>query len=330
MAKKRVSPEPVLRYGQPLWAASTLIAGVRLGVFGAIGMKSLTAAQLAKRCGASARGTFALADALAALGYLRFRGGRYSNSPAAKEYLLPGGEMYFGDMLLLLGEMMGQWSRLDESVRKGGPIARGRRTAQGAAAFTRAMAANSRLNAPAIAKLFSLRGVGSLLDLGGGPGVHSLQFCRENAGLRATVFDFAETLRETRKVLSPHREFERITLHAGDVLTDPLPGRFDVVWISHLIHSMGEGDVRKVLRKAAGAVVEGGRIIIHEFLTNEKRPGPPFASLFRLNMLCATPEGRTYSREELEGWLAGLGFGSFRVRMVPPARASGLIIAKKK
>jgi len=101
-----------------------------------------------------------------------------------------------------------------------------------------------------------------------------------------------------------------------------------VVWMSHLLHSMGEGEVRRLLRKAAKALLPGGRIIIHEFFTHENRPGPPYPVLFRLNMLRGTESGRTYSREELKRWMAALGLGRFR-DMDVPGGPSGLLAAFK-
>ncbi len=329
MKNKALSPEPILKHGRALWEACALISGVRLGVFQALRRGPRTAADLARRCECSRKGMHALADALAAHGYLGFRRGRYGNTRLSERYLLPGGETYQGDILLHQGLLLEGWSRLDESVRKGGPLAFRRRTAGQAAAFTRAMASSASLTAPVLADVIPLKGARTLLDLGGGPGIHSLHFCRRNPGLRATVFDFPETLREARRILSPHPEFSRIRLHPGDAVADPLPGPVDVVWISHLIHSMGEGEVRRVLRKAARALAPGGRLVIHEFFTFEGRPGPPFPALFRLNMLRGTPAGRTYSREELMCRLAGLGLGWFRSMPVPPRGLSGLLIACK-
>ncbi|MHC4916228.1 MAG: methyltransferase [Planctomycetota bacterium] len=326
---ERSSPAKILGQGAAMWEAQALLAGVRLGVFAALEDGPRTAAQLARRCNCSRAGLTALAEALAAHDYLRFRGGRYANSALAARYLLPGKPAYLGDMVLHQGQLVDRWSRLHEAVRKGRPVGPPRRrTPESAAAFTRAMASNSGLNAPAVARLVSLRGARTLLDLGGGPGIHSLHFCRANPRLEATVFDFPETLRETRKILAPHPEFERITLYPGDVLRTRFPGRFDVVWLSHLIHSMSEREVRRLLARAVRALNPGGRIVIHDFFRNEGRPGPRFAALFRLNMLVGTPGGRTYSRAELKRWLQSLGLARFTARPVPPQGVSGLLLAR--
>ncbi len=270
----------------------------------------------------------ALADALAAHGTLGFRKGRYLLAPLSRRWLLPGGETCLGDILLHQGLLLEGWSRLDESVRTGRPTGRRPRTAEGAAAFARAMASMAGLTAPVLAGLLRLEGTLFLLDLGGGPGLHSLHFCRRNPRLHATVMDFPETLHETRRILLPHPEFGRIRLHPGDVLKDPLPDGVNVVWMSHLIHSMSPAEVRRLLRKAARALLPGGRLILHDFFTHEDRPGPPYPALFRLNMLRGTPAGRTYSRAELKRWMARLGLGRFRDMDVPRG-PSGLLIAVK-
>jgi SAM-dependent methyltransferase len=325
---KNPTPQFILKHGPALWEACALIAGVRLGLFEALRDGPLDARTLARRCRSSLRGLPALADALAAHGYLDFRRGRYLLSPLAKRYLLPGGDTYLGDILLHQGVLLEGWSRLEESVKTGRPGRRRPRTPEAAAAFTRAMASMASLTAPVLADLLRLEGSLFLLDLGGGPGLHSIHFCRRNPALHATVMDYPETLDETRRLLSPHPEITRIRLHPGDVLEDPLPGQMDVVWMSHLLHSMGEGEVRRLLRKAAKALLPGGRIIIHEFFTHDNRPGPPYPALFRLNMLRGTESGRTYSREELKRWMTALGLGRFR-DMDVPGGPSGLLAAFK-
>jgi SAM-dependent methyltransferase len=323
---KNPAPESLLKHGRALWEACALVAGVRLGVFEVLRGGPLDAAALGRKCRCSRRGMEALADALAAHGTLDFRRGCYLLSPLAKRYLLPGGETYLGDILLHQNVLLDGWARLDESVRTGRPMGRRPRTPEDAAAFTRAMASMAALTAPVLAKSLRLEGSLFLLDLGGGPGLHSLHFCRRNPRLHATVMDHPETLDETRRSLAPHPEITRIRLHPGDVLEDPLPGRVDVVWMSHLIHSMGEGEVRRLLRKAAKALLPGGRLIIHDFFTHEDRPGPPYPALFRLNMLRGTTAGRTYSRKELKRWMSQLGLGRFMDRDVP-GNPSGLLIA---
>lgn len=43
--------------------------------------------------------------------------------------------------------------------------------------------------------------------------------------------------------------------------------------------------------------------MIHEFILDDDRISPLFPALFSLNMLTGTPEGRSYSRSELEDML---------------------------
>ncbi len=325
---ERPSPEPILKHGRAIWESCALIAGIRLNVFEALRAGPLSAVRLARKLRCRLRGIHALADALASHGYLEYGGGRYRLPPLSRVYLLPGGETYMGDILRHLGDLLEGWSRLDESVRTGRPVARRRRTPQEAAAFTRAMASLARITAPLLARMLRLDGTLFLLDIGGGPGLHSLHFCRRNPRMHAIIMDSPDTLEETRRILRHQPEITRIRFQPGDALKDPLPNRMDVVWMSHLIHCMGESDVRRLLRKARGALLPGGRLIIHEFFTHEGRPGPPYPSLFRLNMLRGTTAGRTYSREELKRWMARLGFRRVKSMDLPPPGTSGILIAR--
>ena len=55
--------------------------------------------------------------------------------------------------------------------------------------------------------------------------------------------------------------------------------------------------------------------MIHEFILDDDKTSPPFPALFSLNMLTGTPEGRSYSRGELEMMLAEAGVG--KIEMLP-------------
>jgi hypothetical protein len=98
-----------------------------------------------------------------------------------------------------------------------------------------------------------------------------------------------------------------VSFHGGDYTQDGLPGGFDVVWLSHILHSEDPETCHEVVRRAAGALNTGGLILIHEFILDEDKTRPTFAALFSLNMLLAAPGGRSYTRGELTGMLTSAG-----------------------
>jgi hypothetical protein len=49
-------------------------------------------------------------------------------------------------------------------------------------------------------------------------------------------------------------------------------------------------------------VAPGGRIVVQENTVEGDRTQPKEAALFAINMLTATPGGRTYTETEIRGW----------------------------
>ena len=98
----------------------------------------------------------------------------------------------------------------------------------------------------------------------------------------------------------------------GDYLTDRIPGRYDVAWLSHILHGEGPADCENIIDKAVSALEPGGLILVHEFILDDTRDGPLFPALFSLNMLLGTPHGQAYAEKEITGMLEKAGIGQIR------------------
>ena len=69
--------------------SAALRAGVELNVFGALGQKGATAAEVAKSCNVPERGVRILCDYLTILGLLQKSNGTYSHTPTSAVFLDP-------------------------------------------------------------------------------------------------------------------------------------------------------------------------------------------------------------------------------------------------
>src|SRR3954452_6011883 len=85
-------PQPLLDTHVAMLLARAVIEGTRLGVFDALAMGPLVAAEIAARCVSQPRATRKLLDALAGCEYLRFEAGRYALTPLARKWLLADAE----------------------------------------------------------------------------------------------------------------------------------------------------------------------------------------------------------------------------------------------
>jgi len=81
---------------------------------------------------------------------------------------------------------------------------------------------------------------------------------------------------------------DRVRVRVGDLRTDELGEGYDLVLVSAICHMLDEDENRDLLRRCSKALAPKGRIVIREFILDPNRAGPPFATLFALNMLVGT------------------------------------------
>jgi len=152
-----------------------------------------------------------------------------------------------------------------------------------------------------------LDGVRRVLDVGGGSGAYAAAFAGAKPGLEAVVFDLSEVLPLTRRFLAEAGMLDRVGLVAGDYERDALGRDFDLVLLSQILHSQPPHANRALLGKAAAALRPGGQLVVQEFIMDEDRAGPPFNTLFALNMLVNTEAGDTYTGAEVQDWMEAAG-----------------------
>jgi SAM-dependent methyltransferase len=291
-----------------------IISALELDLFAAIGKKSWLIPDLAKTLRVNDRGLDILCRNLAMCGLLRKRGVRYRNSRLAATQLNRTHSAYRGAYIELIKNHWEDWLRLTESVRTGLPV--DHETTEDAEyrrQFTWAMHHRSKDVAPKVARGISLRGARTLLDLGGGPGTYALAFLQRNARLQATVCDRPAALEVARQVATGTRAGTRLSYLPLDFMTDPLEGRYDVIWYSNVLHIYSAAENLALFKRILPVLNPGGRLIIQDaFLRDKEGIYPADASLFAVTMLLFTHAGNTYSLRDTTKWLRQAGFGSVK------------------
>ena len=292
-----------------------LIAALELNLFTAIGTDAWTIPDLARDVKVSERGLAVLCRNLAMAGVLKKTGETYRNSRLGATALNAHHPAYRGDYLQLITSHWADWGRLLESVKSGLPLDHNepdepdyRRR------FTWAMHHRTLETAPKIAAQINLRGARTLLDLGGGPGTYAMAFLAKNPTLRATVCDRPAALDVAKEIASTHKAGARLAYLPLDVMTEDIPGTYDVIWYSNVLHIYSPKDNQVLFRHALAALNPGGRLLIQDaFLHDRNGLFPEEASLFAVSMLLFTERGNTYSAAETRAWLTDAGFERIRV-----------------
>lgn len=292
-----------------------IFTALDLDLFNVMGHRIWSIPPLAKRLKVSSRGLHILCRNLASVGLLVPTLGRYRTSAMVNRYLQTTSADYRGDYLALMQRQWQEWSHLTEVVRTGVPVdSQEPETPEYRRSFTWAMHHRSLEPSQQVAKQISIKSARSFLDLGGGPGTYALAFLQNNPKLQAMVMDRPAAL-EVAQILAKQFSVEsRLSFQAGNFIDDNIPGKYDIVWYSNVLHIYSPSENLKVFRKIKQALKPGGRLLIQDtFLINPQGLRPLETNLFAVTMLLYTDTGNTYPIQEVRRWLHESGLNRTRV-----------------
>ncbi|HEX7229929.1 MAG TPA: methyltransferase [Candidatus Binatia bacterium] len=305
--------------------------GVQLSIFDTLQDTALSSHQIGTRLGLEPDATELLVNALASMGLLEKERENFSLTEVARRYLLKSSSEYLGGMIRFDASLWNCWEKLPEAIRSGKPV----RTPDmyqsdpnETEIFIDAMDSlvNARGDPEALASALDWTKVNTLLDVGAGPATSPIALCRRFPNIHATIFDLPGTLRFTERYIREAELGGRIELISGDYRSDRIPGYYDVIFLSNIIH--GENVEKNVvlMKKLATNLKPRGRIVIKDHILDETRAGPAVGAIFSLLMLLTTDGGRSYSYAEIRSWLEGAGLKHVRQIDLPPPLTSSLVI----
>jgi hypothetical protein len=160
--------------------------------------------------------------------------------------------------------------------------------------------------------LADLDGHRQLVDIGGANGPFAVAALHHVPGLRAVVFDLPQVgpyLEETRR---EHGLADRLDFQSGDFFVDDLP-EGDVIALGYVMSNWPDDECVTLLRKAHGACVAGGKVLVMERLFDDDRRGPVATAVMNLEMQVET-RGRHRTTAEYHEMLTMAGFTEPEVR----------------
>ncbi len=328
MSFQEWNPGKLLEISGSYWKTCALHAGVKLDLFSIIGDHELAAEEVAASLDADVDGVERLLNALAAMELMIKTGEKFKNTDGARAFLDQKAPGYIGYMIMHHHHLMESWNRLDEAVITGKPVRQRMAFSdeEWRENFLMGMYNMAMSVAPKLVQEIDLTGKHRFLDLGGGPGTYAIHFCFYNRELEATVYDLPTTRPFAEKTIAGFGLSHRIDFQDGDYTKMGIQGKYDVVWLSHILHGESPEMCRDIIRKAVSALEPGGMIIVHEFILNDSMDGPLFPALFSLNMLLGTDGGRSYSESQIANMLSEAGVKDIRRIPVKTPNDSGIIL----
>jgi hypothetical protein len=332
MTEEKWNVGRLLKLSGSYWEAGTLHAAVHMDVFTLIGHEYVNADEMAAKLHANADAVSRLLNALTAMALLTKHGNQYANTPESSALLVADAPDYVGHIIKHHHHLVSAWAQLSKAVGTGKPVRT--RSAFGEdeerQSFLMGMFNLAMNIAPHLAPEIDLKGRRHLLDLGGGPGTYAIHFCLANPELRATIYDLPTTQPFALETIRRFGLSDRIDFTPGDYVEDGLKGSYDVAWLSQILHGEGPKDCQELLGKVASVLEPGGLVLIHDFILNDHLDGPLFPTLFSLNMLVNTDEGRAYSEAQLISMLAAAGFRKIRRLPFRGPNDSGIIAGEQR
>jgi hypothetical protein len=307
---------------------------VELCIFDTLAAKPFTAPELSAQLHTERAATELLLNALVALELLDKTGDAFSLTESAARFLVSTSPTSLCGMIHFESSRWNDWGTLVDSVRTGRPTRPPdmyQNDERETATFIEAMDSlvKARGDTKVLADALDWHNVSSLLDIGSGPATYPIDLCRRFPTLRATIFDLPGTLKVTHRLVQSARLTDRIELVAGDYRADPIPGSYDMILLSNIIHGENTAKNAALMAKLAGNLNSLGRIVIKDHILNDGRTNPPVGAIFSLLMLLTTDGGRCYSFSEIKDWMEKAGLRQIEQIDLPPPLTSSLVIGRR-
>jgi SAM-dependent methyltransferase len=221
---------------------------------------------------------------------------------------------------------------LEDFVRSGEPLdVHATMTTADWALYQRGMRAQAGLVGPLLARRMPMPPQArTMLDIGGSHGYISVALCRRYSGLRAVVLDLPQAVEQAAPLLEAEGMGERVTLRAGDALTDDLgTDAFDLILMFALVHHFDASTNQSLVARAARALRPGGLLVIGDLLRPESPlKGGAFDTFYDLYFALTSRSG-LWSFREMAGWQRAAGLRPRRPLRLVPGQSFGLQIGER-
>jgi len=319
------SIQEIVDLASAFYGSAVLFAAIDNDVFARVEAGDFSGAE-------PARGMRLLLDACVAEGLLEKKDGRYSNTPAGRMALVPGGPADLTKAIRYNRDVYPAWGKLAEFAKTGKPVERPEIHLGGDASRTKAFAASMFGRAMGIGKgVVPLLELGNrsrsevdsgrlhVLDLAGGPGAYAILMCQAHPGMTCVTVDLPAISAEAKGYVAQFGMSDRIECRAGDYHTDEYEhDTYDVVTIFGALHQESPEQIVDILKRAYRALKKGGKVIVLDMMTDETHTAPTFSALFAVNMALTTENGWVFSDSELKAWMREAGFTPGDTKLVPP------------
>ncbi len=303
------SAEEVSSIAFGFMASKALFAGLHIDVFTQLADGPRNSQQIAETAGIPINRVTTLMTALTTTGLVERsnEGETYANSPGAAAFLARGAKYEFGDYLRYqidqqMYPLLEQLNQVLDGTLDSDSIDSYQHwmaDPEQALIYCEAQHAGSLGPGRTLARLVDLSKAETLLDVGGGTGAMSIRLLENYPNLVSTIIDFPNVAEIGWQFIAKAGMVDRIRYIPSNALVADWPKEQGAILMSYLFSGIPGEEVPRLIDYAFECLEAGGSLMIHDFMVEDDRTGPPMAALWQLQHMAFTPEARSVT----PGWL---------------------------
>ena len=309
-------------------ASQMLYVAARLKLADLLAGGPMTAAELARECGAKEAPLRRVVRGLAAFGVFEIQeDGRFANNWLS-ECLRAGAQDSVREMALLYGEEhYHAMSELLQAVRRGGTAFEHAyrkphftylaSNPDAAKTYYEAQSADAAGSAAAVVSAYDFTRAGTVVDVAGGTGQLIRAVLHANPGVGGILVESSGLARKARARLQVEGLDGRCEVQTADIF-ESVPADGDVYLLGHVIHDLDDARAEHVLRNCRRAMEPRARLLVIERVLPDRPATGLTAQHAAVSdaVAMAVSGGRERTLEEHSSLLSGAGMKVIEVTVV--------------
>ncbi len=329
-----IIPHPFADASFSVGLGFALGSAVKLKIADQLTMEFKDVKSIAKRANVSEVGAELILDCLDALGYVHKKETKYAFTKRGFKNLSEQSPSNFRYFILFCDYLYKGYIHLDETIRLGKSPQSNmleEMTDYEWELFSRAMIDISRTNFKEVAKKIPVAKTHTkLLDLGGSHGLYSIELCKRNPNLKATIVDLHPVKKYAEECITHNKASKNVSFMSSDFMKDELPKGVDIILAFNIIHGLNPSENETLAGKAYGSLNKGGLFVILDQIKGiggSSQMSKATTSYMALNLLHQAG-GKTYSRNEIDTFTSKAGFIKTELKKLN-APGFGIVICYK-
>jgi cyclopropane fatty-acyl-phospholipid synthase-like methyltransferase len=302
-----------------VYPALSMMAGMQLEIFTAIGHSGITIDATAKKLNVQPLKLRPLLYALVSANLLTVEEPLFYNTAEANEFLVKGKKRYIGSMHSAYSDLWSATMHTADSIRQGSPIAEhnfSKMTHDELRSFVTGLDAGASASARRLHKEFDMNRFQTLLDAGGGSGGLAIALSKLCPKIKITVGELGNVAPITKECIESEGLGEIIRAIEIDLTSYQPSSSFDAIVLRSVLQVMSPEDARSTMQNATKALNPNGEIFMLGRMLDDSRLSPKEAVAVNVMFLNVYPSGQAYTESEYRSFFLEAGLENIQRKQI--------------